>query len=128
MIGIIAGIAVVVALTLSLTQTPKYEASAALSFQDQSQALGLIGVPVAQVNTPAALAQTAAQTLVTPALLSSVQRALGTRQSIRQLQSEVSTAVQPFHLIAERHCHISQRQLCRASCQRSSPSRGHQRD
>ncbi len=95
MIGVVAALAVVIALALSLTQTPKYDATAALSFQDQSQALGLIGVPVAQVNTPAQLAQTAAQTLVTPALLSSVQRTLGTRQTIGQLQGELSTAVQP---------------------------------
>jgi succinoglycan biosynthesis transport protein ExoP len=70
-------------------QTPVYEATATVSFQDPAADLPLVGLPGALVQTPTALATTNAETLTRPQVIDRVQRNLRTRTSVGALSAAV---------------------------------------
>lgn len=74
-------------------QTTEYTTQSQVQIQDTSQALNLVGTPIASSQTPAQLAAQGAATLVTPELLTSVKQRLGLSQSVGTLRGMVS--VQP---------------------------------
>jgi len=90
LIGATTLLAAVVAIGLSLLQQPTYVARASLDFQDQSQALGLVGTPSGSPVTAEQRAAQGADTILRPQLLSSVKRNLGTKRSVPELASDLT--------------------------------------
>ena len=86
-------LAVAASIAYSVTQKPKYTATAALQFQDETRDLGLVGIQVAPTSTPSQLASQAAQTIVQPAVVDRVKALLRSRLTRNQLVSSVSTSV-----------------------------------
>jgi capsular exopolysaccharide synthesis family protein len=94
-------VGIVLALGLSVQQTPRYSATAGLVFQDESEALGLVGTPSAPSLSPDQRAARAADTLVTRQLLTVVRASLKTNRSVGQLTGALSTAAKPLTNIVE---------------------------
>jgi Mrp family chromosome partitioning ATPase/capsular polysaccharide biosynthesis protein len=92
---LVIAIAVGSAIGMSLAQTKKYSAAGTFQFSDESHDFGLVGVQVAPTLTPAQLANTAAQTIDQPQVVTHVKRALHSSSSIPQLASSVSASVDP---------------------------------
>lgn len=82
------------ALATSIGQDPTYTARASLSFQDQSQDLGLIGVTVASNPTPEKLAEANARTITRADVVRGVKDALGTRMSTADLRRALTAEVE----------------------------------
>jgi polysaccharide biosynthesis transport protein len=93
LIGVIALVGALAGLVNALRQTPAYEATAQVSFQDPTQNLSIVGLGSTPVQTPAELAAVGADTATTPGVLSSAQRLLHSSYSAHQLQSAISTTV-----------------------------------
>jgi len=92
-IALIALIGAVAGLANSLRQTPAYEATAQVSFQDPSQDLSLVGLGGNPAQTPAQLATVAADAATTPGVLNVVQRRLRTSYSVHDLAGAISSQV-----------------------------------
>lgn len=75
------------AYVLSARQPNEYVATATLVFQDESQALNLVGAPAATSLTPSQRASQAADTLIAPALVQRVRSDLGANMSVDLLTS-----------------------------------------
>ena len=82
------------ALATSIGQDPRYTATASLSFQDQSQDLGLIGVTVAANPTPEKLAEANARTVTRADVVHRVKDALGTPMSTADLRRSLTAEVE----------------------------------
>lgn len=95
LIGIITALATGLALATSLAEEPTYTAKASLSFQDQSQDLGLIGVTVASNPTPEKLAEANARTIMRADVVRRVKESLDTTMSTEDLRRALSAEVEP---------------------------------
>lgn len=93
LILVVAALGGFAALVISARQTPVYSASAAISFQDESQDLSLLGTAVGGGTAPEQTPQARAQTIDDVPTLLRVQRALKTKESLTQLRSHLSTTV-----------------------------------
>jgi tyrosine-protein kinase len=71
-------------------QTPVYQATASVSFQDPAQDVTLVGLQAGLVQTPLELASQNAETLTRPQIMTRVRRNLRTGDSIASLSSHVS--------------------------------------
>jgi succinoglycan biosynthesis transport protein ExoP len=93
LIAVIALIGAVAGLANALRQTPTYEATAQISFQDPTQDLSIVGLGANAVQTPAELAEVGADTASTPSVIAAAQRRLQTPYSSHELASSISTQV-----------------------------------
>ena len=84
-----------VALGLSLMQDPSYESKASMSFQDDTQDLGLLGTSIAPRISPYTLATASAATLERDELVTGVKQRLRTRMSLEDLRDAVTAVVEP---------------------------------
>ena len=82
------------AIVASLLQEPTYEAKASLAYRDVSQDLGIVGVPVAPLQTPTELAAGGAQTATDPDVARTVKRELRSGRSVRSLADSVDASVE----------------------------------
>jgi Mrp family chromosome partitioning ATPase len=92
-IALIAAVGAGAGLADAKRQTPTYEATAAVTFQDPAQDLPLVGLPSAVTQTPTELADTNSETLTRPGIIDRVQRNLRTHESPRRLSGAVSGSV-----------------------------------
>ena len=108
LIGIITALATGLALVTSLAEEPTYTAKASLSFQDQSQDLGLIGVTVASNPTPEKLAEANARTIMRADVVRRVKESLGTTMSTEDLRRALSAEVEPKSNLVVLEAHARQ--------------------
>jgi Mrp family chromosome partitioning ATPase len=80
-------------------QTPEYQATAAISFEDPAQDLPLVGLGTSFVQTPAELAATSAETLTRSDIMSRVRRNLHSHQPVNSLAGGVSGSVSTAGLL-----------------------------
>lgn len=81
-------------------QTPVYEATTSVSFQDPAQDVTLVGLQAGLVQTPLELASQNAETLTRPQIMSAVKRNLRTSESIGALSSQVTGSTTTAGLLA----------------------------
>jgi tyrosine-protein kinase len=93
MIGALAIVGAVAGYIAASRQTPVYQATAAISFQDPSQDLGIAGLGSNSSQTPAQVASINASTATTPSIMATVKRRLHTPLSASDLSGEISTQV-----------------------------------
>ena len=86
-------IGAVVAFVYSAMVTPRYEATAAIQFQDVTEQEGLVGTSSATLETPAALSAGSLLNVTDNAVLGAARRTLGTKRTITQLRNAVSASV-----------------------------------
>ena len=82
-----------VAMAISLTQTERYEASAALSFRDIGSDLNLLGTSTPPQSSPEQRAAATAQLIGRPEIARRVRRRLGGKVSAAQVGGDVSAQV-----------------------------------
>jgi capsular exopolysaccharide synthesis family protein len=92
-IVVIAAIGAAAGIYDAKRQTPVYQASASVSFQDPAQDASLVGLGTSVVQTPAQLAAANAETLTRPQVILKVQRQLKTNRSYQSLARAVSSQV-----------------------------------
>lgn len=92
-IAVTIAIAVLVSLGWSAIEKQKYTATASFQVQGEAQDLGLVGVSVAQLLTPAQLASQAAQTISQPNVADHAKALLGSPLAPGQLSSSVTASV-----------------------------------
>jgi polysaccharide biosynthesis transport protein len=85
----------VVTYALANRAAPSYQANSAVSIQDDTQELELLGTSVAPGSAPGTAPEVVAETGNTPRLARAVQRKLGTPLSIAEIQGSLSMAVDP---------------------------------
>lgn len=95
LIVVVAFICSATALALALNQEPRYEATASMSFKDDSQALGAAGIVVQRSQEPAQVANQAAGTLTRDAIMNVVRKRLREKATVEDLQSRVSAVADP---------------------------------
>lgn len=98
-IVLVAAIGAAAGLADAKRQTPVYEATATVSFQDPAADLPLVGLPGSLVQTPTELATTNAETLTRPQIISRVQRNLATREPVGSLAGAVVGGVSTAGLL-----------------------------
>lgn len=94
-------VAVVTAIVLTLAATPKYTATATVSFRDVTQDLGLVGTPSGTLLLPAQLAAAGAQGLTRPENLALVQRRMGGSYTVDDVRNAITTAVDTESTLVE---------------------------
>jgi Mrp family chromosome partitioning ATPase len=80
-------------------QTPTYEATATVAFQDPTQNLPLVGLGTGLIQMPSALAAQTAETLTAPQVMTRVRHNLKTTIPTRTLSSQVSSQVSTAGLL-----------------------------
>lgn len=93
LIALIALIGAIAGLANALRQTPVYEATAQVGFQDPTQDLSLVGLGGNPAQTPGQLATVGAGTASTPPVLNAVQHRLHSPYSVAELAGSISTQV-----------------------------------
>jgi succinoglycan biosynthesis transport protein ExoP len=81
-------------------QTPVYNATASVSFQDPAQDVTLVGLQAGLVQTPLELASQNAETLTRPQIMSRVRRNLKTSEAVASLAAHVSGTTTTAGLLA----------------------------
>ena len=87
---VIAAIGAGIGLANAKRQTPEYDASASVAFQDPAQQLSYVGLSTGLVQAPSALAAQAAETLTRSQIMTRVKANLRTKDSIQTLAAGVS--------------------------------------
>ncbi|MDQ6778281.1 MAG: Wzz/FepE/Etk N-terminal domain-containing protein [Actinomycetota bacterium] len=82
-----------VAFAYSATVTPRYNATAAIQFQDITTQEGLVGTAAATLETPAALSAGSLLNVTDATVLGAARRTLGTNLTMTQLRNAVSPSV-----------------------------------
>lgn len=95
LIVVIVALAVGASVAYSATKTPVYDASASVSYQDETYALGLVGLNAPATQTADQLAAAGADTIIQPTVAAHVRRMIHSSQSVDALLASVSAAVQP---------------------------------
>ena len=80
-------------MAFSLAQTPTYDATATLRFQNLAEDVGAIGNPIATLETPAQLAAAAARGLTRTPLLDEARRSITPRPTVRELRSALDVSI-----------------------------------
>ena len=94
LLGVVA-VAVAASIAYSATKRPAYQATASVEYQDESYALGLVGLAATPTQTSDQLAAAGAQTIIQPDVASRVKHQLRTSLSTDALSGTVSASVQP---------------------------------
>jgi Mrp family chromosome partitioning ATPase/capsular polysaccharide biosynthesis protein len=74
-------------------QTPIYQASATVAFQDPAQSLSIVGLGTGPVQEPGVVAEQQSETLTRPAIMVAAQRLLHTRIPAAELAGGVSSQI-----------------------------------
>jgi Mrp family chromosome partitioning ATPase len=95
LIAVIVALAVGASVAYSAAKTPVYQASASVSYQDETYALGLVGLNAPATQTSDQLAAAGADTIIQPSVAQRVARMIHSPLSADVLLGSVSATVQP---------------------------------
>ncbi|HEY3728975.1 MAG TPA: Wzz/FepE/Etk N-terminal domain-containing protein [Solirubrobacteraceae bacterium] len=91
----IVAVAVAASVAYSATKKPVYQATASVQYQDETYALGLVGLAATPTQTADQLASAGAQTIIQPGVAARVKHQLHSPLSVDDLTATVSASVQP---------------------------------